>query len=168
MFRGLLIAALGYLLVGCADAGGAEAEEKKKDPRAHYGPDQQVLMPVEDIEWEAGPESLAEGSEYAVLEGDPSESGLFVMRLRLPDGFIIHPHTHPNFERVTVISGTFHLGHGEDLDEEATDRLDAGSFTTMPPDTEHFAIMEGDTVLQLTSIGPWDIEYVDPADDPRQ
>lgn len=165
MFRGLLIVALGSLLVACDEAGGADTE---KDPRTFYGPDQQIVMPVADVEYQAGPDSLSEGAEYAVLEGDPSESGLFVMRLRLPDGFTIQPHTHPNFERVTVLSGVFLLGHGAEFDEQETDRLEAGSFTTMPPDTEHFAIIEGDTVLQLTSIGPWDIQYVDPADDPRQ
>jgi quercetin dioxygenase-like cupin family protein len=166
MFRGLLIGLTACVLTGCAAVGTEDASHD--DPRTTYGSDEPILQSVRDIEWQPGPASLEEGAEYVVLEGDPSESGLFVMRLRLPDGFVIRPHTHPNFERVTVISGTFHLGHGATFDRDSAHRLDAGSFTAMPPGMEHFAFAEGETVLHLTSIGPWDINYIDPADDPRQ
>ena len=132
-----------------------------------FGPEEHVFAPVDDIEYAAGPASLAEGAEYAVLEGDPGEEGMFVMRLRLPDGFEIRPHTHPNFERVTVISGTFNLGMGETFDPDAAHTLPAGSFTSMPPGMVHFAYAEGETVIQLTSIGPWEIDYINPEDDPR-
>ncbi len=133
-----------------------------------FGPEKHIFVPVDDIEWAPGPASLADGSEYAVLEGDPEAEGLFVMRLKLPDGFQIQPHTHPNFERVTVISGTFNLGMGEQFDADAAHTLKAGSFTSMPPGMVHFAHAEGETVVQLTSIGPWEIHYINPEDDPRR
>lgn len=85
----------------------------------------------------------------------------------MPDGFQIAPHWHPNVERVTVISGTFRLGHGEELDSQAATPLEPGSYVSMPPGMRHFAIAEGETIIQLTSIGPWIINYVNPADDPR-
>jgi quercetin dioxygenase-like cupin family protein len=138
------------------------------DPRTIYGPDQHILIPADDIDWRPGPESLAEGAQYAVLEGDPTASGMFVMRLKLPDGFEIRPHTHPNVERVTVISGTFHLGHGAEFDRDEANELPAGSFTSMPPGMQHFAYVEGETVVQLTSIGPWEIHYINQEDDPRR
>ncbi len=153
------------LLAGCAPE---RVDAPGEDPRAAYGPDRQILIPADDVEWSSGPASLPEGAEFAVLEGDPSESGMFVMRLRLPDGYIIPPHTHPNVERVTVVSGVFNLGHGDRFSREGTAELPAGSFTSMPPGMQHFAFAEGETVVQLTSIGPWEINYIDPEDDPRR
>lgn len=156
------------LLIALLGLTQAEAKPEPTDARATYGPDEPILKPVEEIEYEPGPASLPAGCEVAVLEGDPSAEGLFVMRLRLPDGYIIPPHSHPNFERITVLDGTFRLGHGSTVDREATMALEAGSFTSMTPGMRHFAQAEGETVIQITSIGPWEIEYVDPADDPRQ
>jgi hypothetical protein len=37
----------------------------------------------------------------------------------------------------------------------------------MPPGMRHFAWMTGETVLQLSTIGPWTITYVRAEDDPR-
>jgi quercetin dioxygenase-like cupin family protein len=68
---------------------------------------------------------------------------------------------------VTVISGTFLLGAGEVLDRYATQRLEPGSYTSMPPGMRHYAVADGETVIQLTSVGPWLINYVNPDDDPR-
>lgn len=159
--------ALGLLLlVGCNGAGNPLPGTTGLTP-ADLGPDHHIQYASDEIEWEDGPASLEEGAEMAVLEGDPGAEGIFTMRLRMPDGFRIAPHSHPNFERVTVISGTFRLGHGETFDREATDVLEPGSYTTMPPGMRHFAVMEGETVIQLTSVGPWEINYVNPADDPR-
>lgn len=131
------------------------------------GPDHHLLYLTEGIEWQEAPASLKRGAEVAVLEGNPGEAEVFTMRIKMPDGFIISPHTHPNVERVTVISGTFLLGDGDVVDREEMERLDAGSYTSMPPGMVHCAIAEGETVIQLTSIGPWVIDYVNPEDDPR-
>ena len=155
---------LAVLVVGGGLAAAAFAVDRAAP---EFGPEEHIFAPVEDIEWAPGPASLDEGAEYAVLEGDPGAEGLFVMRLKLPDGFQIQPHTHPNFERVTVISGTFNLGMGEQFDADAAHTLEAGSFTSMPPGMVHFAYADGETVIQLTSIGPWEINYVNPEDDPR-
>lgn len=156
-------------LAGLLLAAGSAAilENPRVDPRTAYGPDSHIRVAADEIEWRSGPRSLPEGAEYAVLEGDPGEPGMFVMRLKLPDGFVIPPHTHPGVERVTVISGTFHLGHGGRFDAERTEALPAGSFTVMPPGMQHYAVAEGETVIQITTVGPWEIHYIDPADDPR-
>lgn len=132
------------------------------------GPNHHLLYQPEEIIWQDGPASLERGAQMAVLEGNPNEPGVFTMRIKIPDGFYILPHWHPNVERVTVISGTFRLGSGEKLDKEAAKPLSPGSYTSMPPGMRHFAIAEGETVVQLTSIGPWEINYVNPEDDPRK
>lgn len=120
------------------------------------------------LEWKDGPPSLPEGAQFVIIEGDPSKAEFFAMRLRLPDGYRIPPHWHPVHERVTVISGTFHLGQGETFDAKAAQPLGAGSYFTMPPEMRHFAHAEGDTIIQLNSVGPWQIRYVKPDDDPRR
>lgn len=120
------------------------------------------------IEWKPGPGSLAPGAKMAVLEGDPTKDGFFTMRLWLPDGFTIAPHWHPKMEHVTVISGTFQLGMGETVDPAAYKSFPAGSFAFMSPGMRHFARAQGDTVIQVHSVGPWAINYVNEADDPRR
>ena len=77
------------------------------------------------------------------------------------------PHTHPTVERLTVLSGTLHLGMGEKPDWDAMEELPAGTYATMPQGMKHYARTSGETVLQLTTVGPWGITYVNPADDPR-
>ena len=57
------------------------------------------------IEWKDGPAALPPGAKMAVLEGDPTKEGPFVVRFQFPDGYHVAPHTHPKTERVTVISG---------------------------------------------------------------
>ncbi len=131
------------------------------------GPDEHILYQSDKIEWQDAPASLESGAEVAILEGNPSESGVFTMRIKMPDEFYISPHSHPGVERVTVISGLFRLGSGEELDQTATELMEPGSYTSMPPGMTHYAIAEGETVIQLTSVGPWDVNYVNPADDPR-
>lgn len=103
----------------------------------------------------------------AVLEGDPTKEGMFVVRFQFPEGYHIPPHTHPKTERVTVISGTLLLAMGENLDRSAAKTLTAGTYGFWPPGMKHTAWSEGETVIQLHGIGPWQITYVNSADDPR-
>jgi hypothetical protein len=161
MTRHLLIGtALSLLLTPLAAAA--------QQPIVDHGPDRHLIYRPADIEWRAGPGSLAAGAEFYVLEGDPAEAGVFTMRIRMPDGFVIAPHTHVGVERVTVLSGTFHLGMGPTMERAAAQALPAGSHFSLPRGMQHYAVMEGETVIQLTSIGPWEITYVNPADDPRR
>lgn len=119
------------------------------------------------IEWKEGPASLPKGVRMAVLEGDPSQPGMFTLRFWFPDGFQVQPHFHGQTEHATVISGVLHLGMGDKFDRTATTVLAAGSFGFWPAGARHYAWFEGETVLQLHGQGPWTVTYVNPADDPR-
>ena len=121
----------------------------------------------DEVKWKDGPPSLPPGARVALLEGDPAKEGLFTMRILLPDGFKILPHTHPAVEHITVISGTFNLGTGDKFDQATTQAMPAGTFGFWPAGMKHFAWAKGETVVQLHGVGPWKIEYVNPADDPR-
>jgi quercetin dioxygenase-like cupin family protein len=46
--------------------------------------------------------------------------------------------------------------------------LAAGGFFAFPPGMAHFVSVDEDTVVHLSSMGPWDVTYVNPKDDPRQ
>ena len=126
------------------------------------------IVPNSEIKWSPAPPSIPSGAQATVLYGDPSKEGLFALRLKLPDGYALAPHTHPKPEIVTIISGTFRLGMGETADRSKAQPLDAGSFLALPPGMAHFAFADGDTVIQLNSTGPWTLTYVNPNDDPRK
>ena len=125
-----------------------------------------VYSPTE-IKWQKGPASLPAGAQMAVLEGDPAKAGPFVFRVKVPDGYTVPPHTHPKAERVTVIAGTFHIAMGEKLDKTGGQTMPAGSFGHWPAGMKHFAWVSGETIVQFHGIGPWMINYLNPADDPR-
>jgi quercetin dioxygenase-like cupin family protein len=128
--------------------------------------DMQLYSPTA-IEWKAAPAALPPGAKMSVLEGDPMKEGPFVVRFQFPDGYHVPPHTHPKTERVTVISGILNLSTGEALDRSSAKKLPAGSFGYWPAGMKHTAWSEGETVIQLHGTGPWQINYVNPADDPR-
>ncbi|WP_202307531.1 cupin domain-containing protein [Mesorhizobium sp. L-8-10] len=125
-----------------------------------------VALP-DQIAWAPGPAALPPGAEAAVLYGNPGEDGLFALRLKLPAGYHIPPHTHPKPEIVTVITGTFRLGMGETADHDGARVLPAGGFLALSPGVAHFAYADDGTVIQLNSTGPWTLTYVNPDDDPR-
>jgi quercetin dioxygenase-like cupin family protein len=125
-----------------------------------------IVAPPE-IKWGPAPAVLPAGAEAAVLFGDPSEEGLFVLRLKLPAGYSVAPHTHPVDEVITVISGTFRMGMGETADQRKAQPLPAGSFFALPPGTAHYVFIDQETVVQISTIGPWGLTYINPEDDPR-
>ncbi len=128
----------------------------------------ETVVTPEDVKWQDGPPSLPKGAKMALLDGDPSKEGHFVLRVKMPDGYRIMPHTHPKDERLTILSGTLYVGMGDKFDEKAGKALPAGSYGRMPAGMKHFAWVRGETVLQLNGEGPWAINYVNPDDDPRK
>jgi len=132
-----------------------------------HGPGHGIHTPSQ-IKWQDGPPSLPPGAKLALLEGDPTKEGFFTMRIWMPDGYKIPPHTHPKIEHVTVISGTFNFGMGAKFDQAATQPMPAGTFGYWAAGMNHFVWAQGETVVQLHGIGPWKIEYLNPADDPRK
>ena len=128
-----------------------------------------MKMPVNasQLEWAPAPNFVPEGAQFVVLSGDPSKEGPYVVRLKLPAGYKIPAHNHPTTEMVTVISGDFHLGMGDKLDEAKSMPLTAGGYAEAPAKMNHYAWASSPTVVQVHGQGPFAITYVDPADDPR-
>jgi quercetin dioxygenase-like cupin family protein len=157
--KSIFSSALVMLLVVAFSSTRLSGEETQSSEMRFY--------PPTSVEWKPGPAAIPAGAKMAVLEGDPTKEGPFVVRFQFPDGYHIPPHTHPKTERVTVLSGNLYLATGEILDRDSAKKLPAGSFGYWPAGMKHAAWSEGETVIQLHGIGPWQINYVNPADDPR-
>ncbi len=142
--------------VGCLGASACWAE-----PPAH------MMVTPGELNW-TDVASLPVGAKLAVIEGPASEPVAFTFRLKLPADYQIPAHWHPAIEHVTVISGTFNMGVGDKLDASKTMPLTAGSVAIMQPKTNHFAWTKEETIVQVHGVGPWGINYVNPADDPRK
>jgi quercetin dioxygenase-like cupin family protein len=108
------------------------------------------------------------GAKMAVIQGDPGKEGLFMYRVKVPANYKIAPHFHKADENVTVLSGVFFIGLGEKFDQGSGKELPVGSFFSIPATHRHFAWSGGqETVIQVHGVGPTDITFVNPADDPR-
>jgi quercetin dioxygenase-like cupin family protein len=147
-----------------------QSDKDKKAGHAQMGASSaHVMMPASEVKWGPGPPALPPGAQLALLEGDPTKAGgTYVIRAKLPDGYRIPPHWHPVTENVTVLEGTLYFGMGEKFDQTAGRELTAGGFASMPTGVRHFAWAKGETVIQVHGIGPFEVNYVNPADDPRK
>jgi len=127
-----------------------------------------LVVPASKVQWGPAPPFLPAGAEIAVLEGNPAEKGPITLRLKFPANYNIAAHWHSMTERVTVLSGTFNVGMGDKLDKQASQALEPGGFVSLPANMRHFAWTTTPTVVQINLEGPFDIFYVNAADDPRK
>jgi hypothetical protein len=127
---------------------------------------QNVFTP-DQIKWGPAPPFIPAGAQLAVLEGNPmAASGDYTIRLKMPDGYRIAPHTHPLRENVSVISGTLKVGMGDKYDDSKMMSFGAGSFAYLDPSMHHYAGASGETVIQIHGRSPVKFNYINAADDP--
>jgi len=123
----------------------------------------------DQVKWGPAPPFIPSGAQLAVLEGNPmADSGDFTIRLKMPDGYKIAPHTHPARENVTVISGTLKVGMGDTFDAGKMMSFGAGSFAYLDPSVHHYAGASGETVIQIHGPSPVKFNWINPADDPMK
>jgi hypothetical protein len=139
-----------------------------KDRRTGHD-DAHVVVKPDMLKWGPAPPALPPGAQFAVLVGDPTQAGAaYTICAKLPDRYRVPPHWHPVDENVTVIQGMLLVGRGEKLDVQKMEALPAGSYMRMPKTMRHFAVAKGETIIQVHGIGPFEIHYVNAADDPRK
>ena len=127
---------------------------------------QAITISASDVKWGPAPAAFPPGAQLAVLHGDPSKKTMFALRFKMPDGYRIAPHWHTQDEQLTILSGTFLLAMG---DKEAdAHALEAGAYHFLPGKMHHSASAKGEVVLELHGMGPFDIHYLNPADDPSK
>jgi len=142
------------------------AAEERTDATSTGASEPKMFDPA-NLVWGDAPPGLPAGGQLTVLSGDPTKKGVFTVRLKMPAGYKIPPHTHPTAELVTVISGSCHLGRGEKFDENTGQTMGAGSFVAIPAGAKHFAWATEESVIQIHGEGPFEIKHANPADDPR-
>jgi quercetin dioxygenase-like cupin family protein len=125
-----------------------------------------TILP-EDIEWKPFA-AFPASARLAVVVGDPSAPGPYMIRVKVPRGVKLMPHRHPEDRVYTVISGVFYIGLGEQFDANHLHAYPPGSVIVLPGNTFHFHwARSGEYVSQVTGIGPLGLEYLNSEDDPR-
>lgn len=118
--------------------------------------------------WGPAPPFLPPGAQLAVMAGDPSKPGFVSLRLKLPAHYVIPPHVHPTDEHVTVLQGTLALGLGDKVDMAKVMKLGPGGYAVAVAGMHHFAVATVATIVQVDMEGPFQITYINPADDPAK
>ena len=133
------------------------------------GANEKHAFTPDEVQYGPAPAFVPAGAQLAVLEGNPlASSGDYTVRLKMPAGYRIAPHWHPQRENVTVISGTFKVGMGDKFDEGAMMAFPSGSFAYLDPSMHHYAMASDDVVVQIHGMAPVQFNYVNPHDDPSK
>lgn len=160
----MLVAVVG---VACLAGAGPTAQvPESKKPAAAMA--KHVMVAPDELKWGPGSPALPSGAEMAILDGDPSKRGLFTVRAKFPDGYAVPPHSHPTDEHVTVVSGTMMVGMGSKTEESSMHAMVAGGYAKMPARANHYVRAKGETIVQISAMGPFEVKYVNPDDDPRK
>jgi peroxiredoxin len=152
IFRVVLAAACG--LAGAPGAGGAD-----KAP---------VVVAEGQLRWRPAPDALPPGAEVAVLAGDLTQDGLISIRYRFPANYAVPPHSRPNDEYMTVLSGTLLVGRGDKLDHAALKAVGEGGGVKLLGGSNYYLQARSEVTVLSTLRGPFAVTYVNAADDPRK
>lgn len=123
---------------------------------------------ADNLQWGPAPPVLPPGAQMSVLEGNPGAKGAVTLRLKLPANYDIPPHWHSMDERVTIISGALRVGMGDAIDRHHSETLAPGGFVSLPAKMHHYAWTTTPTIVQINLDGPFDIFYLNAADDPQR
>jgi hypothetical protein len=126
-----------------------------------------VMFDAAQLKWGEAPPALERGAQAVVLAGDPTKPGPFVLRLKTPAGYRVATHWHPTDEQVTVIAGDLTLTMDAHAPGEHAHTFNPGGFAVLPAKMHHSAATKGGAIVQISGMGPFEINYVDSKDDPR-
>jgi quercetin dioxygenase-like cupin family protein len=135
---------LGAVLV-CAYAGLGPSSYAAVDAKGF------TIIKPDELVWQHN----ADGPDIAVVYGDPTKGGFYVIRARFAPGVMSRPHYHPTDRHVTVISGTWWAGTSADGDRSKTVPLGPGSYMMHPAGAVHFdGAKDVETIVEIKGIGP--------------
>ena len=135
-------------------------------PASAAGP--HVMLAPGELKWGDAPPSLPPGAKMAVVQGDPTQAQPFVVRAQVPAGYKVAPHWHPGVENLTILSGTVALGMGETFDESKMTTVPVGGYASLPAEMRHYFMAKTASTFQIHGMGPFVVNYVNPADDPSK
>ncbi len=121
------------------------------------------------MKWmDASGAGLPAGAKMAVLSGDPGKAVAFKVQIQMPANYTVPPHHHPTDEVVRVRSGALSYGMGDKIDKAAAGTLnDPKTHVTMQSGMNHWVSATETALVEVSGMGPFQITYADPKDDPR-
>jgi quercetin dioxygenase-like cupin family protein len=120
-----------------------------------------VRVTPEDVKWTDRPGY--DGVKFAVIQGDPTKPGVYVIRAKFSPGTMTRPHWHPEDRYVIVVQGTWYTGEGDDFAPDKTLPLKTGSFMLHPAKGHHFdGAKDEEVIVQIIGIGPSNTTLVHP------
>jgi quercetin dioxygenase-like cupin family protein len=120
-----------------------------------------VRVTPEDVAWADRPGY--EGVKFAVIQGDPSKPGIYVIRAKFAPGTMTRPHWHPEDRYVIVVAGTWYTGEGDDFEPDKTVPLKAGSFMLHPGKAHHYdGAKDEEVIVQIIGVGPSNTTLIHP------
>ena len=119
--------------------------------------DTPALVQPEALSWGPAP-NMPDGTQIAVLYGDPSKTGPFAIRLKFPAGYEVPTHSHPTDEYLTVISGKARMAFGQKADDAQAQPLPANAFMALPAGAWHRLWADAETIIELHSTGPFGVK----------
>ncbi len=124
-------------------------------PRAFAAEDAEGFVTITPADIQFQPNPAGSGPDIAVIYGDPTKPGFYVIRARFKPGVMSQPHYHPGDRHVTVISGTWWAGTGKTFDPNKTVPLAAGSYMMHPAGKVHFdGAKDVEAIVEIKGIGP--------------
>ena len=127
-----------------------------------------ISVEASKLKWVDAP-SVGPGAKIALIEGDLKAAEPFTFRLKLPPNLKVGVHTHPTFERVTIISGSLYFAIGDKFDTGKAKEYKLGDAFVVPSGMPMYGYTKNqEAVLQIHGTGPWGISFLNPADDPKK
>ena len=115
-------------------------------------PDLHPIAP-EQVQWVEEPNGL--GFARAVIEGDPSKPGIYVVRVKFPPWVMSSNHFHQEDRYAVVLKGTWYTGSGDEFAPDKTVPLKPGTFLKHPAGMHHFdGAKEEEVIVQIVGVGP--------------
>ncbi len=161
----ILLAGLSLVLASCQPPDRADGSSQAAVDQATEATPAFVEVTPAGIEWaDLDVAGFAPGMKIAPLVGNSSEADQpYTFRVLLPDGYVIPAHWHPRAENSTVLRGTVYVAIGEEEDQSKLKKYEVGDYLYIPAKLTHYGRAEGETVLQIHGIGPFDMIVVEKA-----
>jgi len=152
------VSALPFLVLITAISGCAQKEIGVRD---FTNGEVQYVVRFDSTQWRPCPPTLPAGCEVAILDGHPKKADLFTVRFNTTQEFMMPTHSHPKDERVTVIKGKVAVGFGKGVARAEANEFVTGDYYINARDEVHKVWIDADSIVQITGIGPWVVDYVD-------
>lgn len=117
------------------------------------------------VKWVDDADAKGLGVQRAVIQGDPSKPGIYVVRIKFPPGVMSRNHFHKEDRHAIVLQGTWHTGVGDEFAPDKTVPLGPGSYMMHPAGAHHFdGAKDEEVILQLIGYGPSETTRLRPQD----